>query len=248
MPLIGSTAYSQVSQITSLARSLLNDAQGNWATDAVLLPYVNSIYRTTQRKIADAGGAEFVTDGPEEFVIKAVAVPDPGTTVVLNDAGVPPNQLPANLLLPLKLWERPNLSTQEFVEMTDLTQHGGLPSRLQGATLGVWEFKTDGIYFIGATQDTQIRLRYTAALPDLAGPTDIILIRGAQECLAQGAAALTGLARGSPLAEKMDDLYKDSVEDVIQMNVRAQQNAGVRRRPFRSSRRAGRYGLGDWNW
>ncbi len=237
MPLIQTTAYNSAGQITLLMRSLLNDAAGNTFTDAVLLPYANSAYRTVQRKVANAGGAGFTTDN---VLIVIAAVPanqiDPGTEVVLNDASLVPNQLPSNLLLPLKIWERPNLSTQDFAEMRDVTQHGGLPSRLQGQALNEWEWRTDGIYFVGATQDTQIRLRYTAAFPDLTGPTDMILIRGAQEAIAYSGVGLSGLARGSPLAEKIDVLASDAIEDVISMNVRAQQNAGVRRRSFRSRR------------
>jgi hypothetical protein len=235
VPLIPSVAYGQVGSVTSLVRSLLNDAAANVFTDAVLLPYLNDIYLTLQKKVANAGGGEFITDDVL-LVVPLVAVPDPGTQVVLNDATLPPNQLPANLIVPLKLWERPNLSTQDFVEMVDLTEHGGLPSRWQGFTLGVWEWRTDGVYFIGATQDTQIRLRYEQSFPPLSGPTDVILLRGSSNAIAHGTAALAGMARGSPLAEQMENLFTDSVEDVIVENVRRQQNAGVRRKSYRSRR------------
>src|SRR5208283_1065742 len=242
-PMMGSSAYGQVSQVTSLIRSLLMDAAGNWATDAVLIPYVASAYRTVQRKLANAGSDLFITDDVE-LVIFAVsaAQQDPGTVVVLNDAGAPPNQLPSNLLNPLKLWERPNLSTVDFEEMENWTSKGGLPSRLQGASLDDWEFRTDGLYFIGATQDTQIRLRYNAAFPDLTGPTDVVLIRGAQEALAYVAAGLAGIARGAPLAEQMEQLATDYIEDLISANVRAQQNQGTRRRPYGRRCRSGMLG------
>jgi hypothetical protein len=62
--------------------------------------------------------------------------------VVINSViGVvaPPNQLPTDLLVPVELWERANGSTDEFAEMVDLTRHGGLPSRMQGVVLSVWE-------------------------------------------------------------------------------------------------------------
>ncbi len=80
MPVVGSSAYNTAGQITSLVRSLLNDAQGNLFTDTVLLPYLNSAYRKVQRAIGNAGGgtgcftagfdqrcdgaAEPVADGP----------------------------------------------------------------------------------------------------------------------------------------------------------------------------------------
>lgn len=235
MPLLGSSAYNSAAQVTALIRPLVNDQPGNWATDTILLPYLNSIYRTIQRKIAAAGGGGFIADNIELVVAAvAAALQDPSTQVVLNDATAAPNQLPSNLLVPLKIWERPNLSKIDFVEMTDLTLHGGLPSRIQTQALQDWEWRGDGIYFVGATQDTQIRLRFRAAFPDLTGPTDVILVRGAQECLAYGAAGLVGLARGSPFADKMEGLFSDCVEDVIQENVQSQQYAPVRRRPFRS--------------
>jgi len=244
MPLSGSSAYNTAGQIFTLTQSLLNDAVINWATPAVLLPYLNAAYRTLQRKVANAGGGGFITD---DVLLVLPAVPalqqDPGTQAVINDATPPPNQLPSNLLIPLKLWERPNLSTQDFCEMTDLTNKGGLPSRLQGMTLGVWEWRTDGLYFIGAQQDTQLRLRYQSAFPDLVGPNDVILVRGAQEALAFMTAGLAGMARGSPLSDKAELLSTDAQEDVILENVRANQVSGVRRRAYSNrsgARRGGR--------
>src|SRR5579859_1931708 len=232
MPLIGSTAYNTAGIVTSLVRSLLNDAAGNVYTDAVLLPYLNSQYRRVQRKLANTGSNLFITDDVL-LVVKAIpaAQQDPGTQTVLNDATPPPNQLPANLLAPSKLWERPNGTTQDFVEMVDLTSHGGLPSRLQGSTLDVWEWRSDGVYFVGATQDTQIRLRGEYALPDLTGAQDVILIRNAQEALAFGTAAAAATPRGSELGVKYDAAAEDSIEDLVGFYVRKQQGSGTRRRP-----------------
>lgn len=233
MPILGSTAYNTLGSVTSLVRSLLNDQNSNVFTDTVLLNYANSAYRTLQRKVANVGGGGFISD---DVLLVIPAVPaaqqDPGTQVVLNDASTPPNQLPQNLLVPLKIWERPNLSSQDFAELVDLTNHGGLPSRLQGMFLDVWEWRTDGIYFIGATQDIQIRLRYQAAYPDLTGPNDFILIRGAQEAIAYVTAGLAGMARGAPLAEQMEQLAVDYIEDVILENVRTNQVSATRRRAY----------------
>lgn len=236
MPLVASTAYNQLAGVNNLIRSLLNDKSANVFTDNVLTPYVNSAYRTIQRKISNAGGGEFKTDNVY-FIIPAIPEPDQTVQAVLNDAGYDFDgalqQLPTNLLQPIKIWERINLSNQDFIEVHDLTEDGGLPARRQSTRLQFWEWRTDGIYFPGALQDTQIRLRYQSFLPDLIDQNDFILIRGAQECIAQGAAALAAGSRGSPMAEKMDNLFNDSVEDVIVENVRTNQSTGKRRRPFR---------------
>jgi len=233
MPVVGSSAYNTAGQITSLVRSLLNDAAGNLFTDTVLLPYANSAYRKLQRAIGNAGGGGFIQDDAL-LVVTAVTETDTSLQVSITDATAPPNQLPTDLLVPLKIWERPNLSTDDFVEMVDLSQHGGLPSRVQDVTLSVWEWRADGIYFLGATQDTQIRLRYSKAYPDFTDSTSPVLVRNSQEAIAYATAALAGWARGSPLAEKWDDAASDAIEDLVSAAVRREQQTQRRRRPFSS--------------
>jgi hypothetical protein len=230
MPVVGSSAYNTAGQITSLVRSLLNDAQGNLFTDTVLLPYANSAYRKLQRALGNAG---FIQDDVL-LVVTAVTQVDTSLQVSITDATAPPNQLPTDLLVPVKIWERPNLSTDDFLEMVDLSQHGGLPSRAQDVTLSVWEWRADGIYFIGATQDTQIRLRYSKAYPDLTDSTSPVLVRNAQEAIAYATAALAAWSRGSPLAERWDQAATDAIEDLVITAVRREQQSSRRRRPYSS--------------
>jgi hypothetical protein len=233
MPVVGSSAYNTAGQITCLVRSLLNDAQGNLFTDTVLLPYANSAYRKLQRALGNAGGGGFIQDDVL-LVVSAVAQTDPSLQVSITDATAPPNQLPTDLLLPMKIWERPNGSSDDFIEMVDLTQHGGLPSRPQDVTLSIWEWRADGIYFIGATQDTQIRLRYSKAYPDFTDSTSPVLVRNAQEAIAYATAALAAWSRGSPLAERWDEAAADAIEDLVSEAVRREQQSQRRRRPFSS--------------
>ena len=231
MPVVGSSAYNTAGQITSLVRSLLNDAPGNLFTDTVLLPYANSAYRKVQRALANAGGGGFLQDDVL-LVVTAVAQTDTSLQVSITDATAPPNQLPTDLIVPVKIWERHNGSTDDFLEMVDLTQHGGLPSRVQDVTLSVWEWRADGIYFLGATQDTQIRLRYAKAYPDFTDATSPVLIRNAQEAIAYATAATAAWARGSPLAEKWDEAAADAIEDLVSAAIRREQNSARRRRPY----------------
>jgi hypothetical protein len=233
MPIVGSTAYNTAGQITTLVRALLNDSAGNLFTDGLLMPYVNSAYRKVQRGLANVGAGSFIVDNAT-LVVPAVAQVDPSVQIVISDATAPPNQLPTDLLVPLKLWERPAVagSTDDFREMADLTWHGGLPSRPQGTTLDVWEWRADGIYFLGATQNTQVRIRYQKAFPDLVDATSSVLIRNAQEALAYLTAAMAAMARGSPLASQWDDVGQDALEDLISAVVRREQQTVRRRRPF----------------
>jgi hypothetical protein len=231
MPVVGSSAYNTAGQITALVRSLLNDSQGNLFTDTVLLPYANSAYRKVQRAISNGGGGGFIQDDVL-LVVTAITQTDTSLQVSITDATAPPNQLPTDLLVPVKLWERPNGSSDDFLEMVDLSQHGGLPSRAQDATLSVWEWRADGIYFLGATKDTQIRLRYLKAYPDLTDSTSPVLVRNAQEAIAYATAALAAWSRGSPLAERWDGAAADAVEDLVTAAVRREQQSARRRRPF----------------
>ena len=233
MPVVGSSAYNSAGQITSLVRSLLNDSQGNLFTDAVLLPYANSAYRKVQRALGNSGAGGFISDDAL-LVVAAVPAQDPSLQVSITDATAPPNQLPADLLVPVKLWERANGSSDDFAEIVDLTRHGGLPSRMQDVVLSVWEWRADGIYFLGATQDAQIRLRYLKAFPDFTDATSPVLIRNAQEAIAYATAALAGWARGSPLAEKWDEAAADAIEDLVVQVARREQQSSRRRRPFSS--------------
>jgi hypothetical protein len=233
MPVVGTTAYNTAGQITALVRSLLNDAAGNLFTDTVLLPYVNAAYRKAQRTLANVQSGSFLTDNVL-LVVSAVPAVDASVQVSITDATAPPNQLPPDLLVPSKLWERPNLSTNDFVEMVDLTDHDGLPSEPQGQALLYWEWRADGLYFLGATQDTQIRLRYQKSYPDLVDSTSPVLIRNSQEALAYAAAAMAGAARGAPQAERWDAAAADALEDLLVRATQREQQTGRRRRPFSS--------------
>src|SRR5258708_4354704 len=201
MPVVGSSAYNTAGQITAIIRSLLNDASGNLFTDGLLMPYVNSAYRKVQRALAAAGQETFLVDDVL-LVVPAVSAVDPSLQVVIDDSTAPPNQLPTDLLTPMEIWERANGSSNDFVRMVDVTSSGGLPAIGQGMTLGIWEWRQDGLYFLGATQDTQIRLRYQKSYPDFTDATSPVLIRNSQEALAYAAAAMAGAARGAPQPER----------------------------------------------
>src|SRR2546430_14200548 len=131
-------------------------------------------------------------------------------TLSLHDA-LPIYQLPPNLLEPLKIWERLSGSNDAFAEMDNKTYSGGLASREQGERLLEWEWRGDGIYFIGATTDTQIRLRYRRSLDDLIDGTSAILVRNAQESMAYFTASMAGAARGSPVAETWGKAADDAL-------------------------------------
>jgi hypothetical protein len=232
MPVIGTTTYNTAGQITSLVRSLLNDAAGNLFTDGALMPYLNSAYRKVQRALENVQSGSQLSDDAL-LLVPALAAIDPAARVAITDASDASGQLPSDLLVPLRMWERPYGSDGDFAEMVDLSNQGGLPSEAQTSTLRYWEWRADGIYLLGATQDTQVRLRYRKAFPDLQDSSSPVLIRNAQEALAFFTAALASAARGAPQAVRWDDAGADALEDLIARATQRAQYSGRRRRPYR---------------
>jgi hypothetical protein len=189
-----------------------------------------------QRALSAAGQETFLVDDVL-LVVPAVTAVDPSLQVMINDCTAPPNQLPTDLLVPLDLWERANGSSDDFMLMTDVTARGGLPAVEQELTLGVWEWRQDGLWFVGATQDTQIRLRYQKSFPDFTDGTSVVLVRNAQEAIAYTGAAMAALARGSPLFEDWSNAAQDALEDLISTSVRRDQRGARRRMPYSSRNR-----------
>src|SRR5258707_470894 len=185
-----------------------------------------------------AGSPLFRTDDVL-LVVTAVPSVDISVQVVINDATPSPNNLPQNLLEPLKIWERQNGTQEDFVEMINLTYQGGLPARQQDSRLIEWEWRSDGIYFIGALTDTQIRLRYRRSLDDLVDGNSTILIRNSQEALAYYTASMAGASRGSPLAGTWETMAEDAKDKLVAAAVRQQQFSPRRRRPYGARRGIG---------
>jgi hypothetical protein len=98
--------------------------------------------------------------------------------------------------------------------------------------LEYWEWRGDGLYFIGATSDTQIRLRYQKAYPDFVDATSPVLIRNAQEAIAYFTAAMAGAARGAPEASRWDAAGADALEDLLVRATQREQHTTRRRRPY----------------
>jgi hypothetical protein len=243
---VPNSAYATAGYVGALAAAkLLDPAQSVFVTpyplpaaqptsvQVNLIPYMAEGYRKIQSALAAAGSPTFNTDN-YQCVISAYTGTDPGAEVSLLFTSTPPNNLPPDMVAPLKLWERMNGSQDDFVEMEDATDSGGLPSVQQGSALQYWEWRGDGIYFIGANQDNQIRIRYQRALADITDATSPIMILRAQNALASWTAASAAAARGAPGAQAYASEFDDSLEDLVSAATRREQRVTRRRRPYAS--------------
>lgn len=224
MPVVSTTAYDQAEDALNLARSLANDAAGAVFSDAVLLPFLNSAYRALQRQLAEAGVSVLIAQADLDLPLTNGVTP-----IYLSDVSTP--QLPTDLLAPHQLWEQATGSSDIFTPMEKIT--GGLPNFAPGPNLRMWEWRTDTIQLVGATQEITVRLRYEKSLPAIVLGTDPIQIRSSLDPLAHAVAGMAARSRGAQaLAADMFALAETGAEELIERYVRPEQFKGRRRRPY----------------
>lgn len=242
-----------VGTITQAVRVSLNDAAGNVFTDAVLLPFFNLAYNDMGSELENNGDETFIED--EAFLtVPAISGSDPSAQVIVSDTAIviaqagnvstflnpaeaanPANFLPVDLYRPMRLQERMGGSSDNFVDMTDRTSKGGLPSWGQGSTsLIYWEWREDGLCFTGATSDVQLRLRYQKMLLAVSDPTASIAVRNGQNYLTFQTAYLAARSKGSPRAAEFKGDADESLHKMLVAVARTQKP--FRRRPHSSRR------------
>jgi len=221
---------------------------GKKYTDTILLPYVNSAYRGLQRALKAAGSTE-LKEASAFVEVPGLTFTDSSAQVFLSFEGltidsdadpapefsVPPlGQLPADLLTPVKVWERRSGSSDEFIPLVDLSETGGLPSRPQGSVLGIYEWAGDSLVFLGATQDNAIKLRYERSLPAVNDGAAQLFVLNSEDYHAFAVAATASASRGGREGQQWAANAEDCKENLIAAEVRRQQAVPRRRRAFSS--------------
>jgi hypothetical protein len=228
MPGIPSSAYGTAEGVLTLARSIINDARipgGDVLLDGAVFtfPYLNAAYADVQYDLENAG-AEGFTQTAWLLGIPQIPVTDPGARVLINDGGTQiayPNQG----------------TTNEPIEMRQ--PKNGLPAINQGSSLGLWEWRTDSIVLLGANVWIDALLRYHRQLPALNLPTDSVPIRGVQNAVAFYVAALFAGARGSPVAQALEQQGDHALDQFTRRLTRRKQFTSHRRRPYSLRARRG---------
>jgi hypothetical protein len=236
MPVVATTRYGTAGQALALARALLNDPAGALWSDAVLLPLLNAAYRDLQQELANAGVR--VLEGRVELDLPLVTAG--GSTLAPNPPRLADDTtpaLPADLLVPWTLEERPTGSSDPFVPMERIVN--SFPDELApGPQLRLWGWWADAIWFIGATQPVTVRIRYERALGPLATADDPVLIPAATDALGFDTAALAARSRGvTALAADLGRSAAALREKIIVRYTRPEQFKARRRRPYGWRRR-----------
>lgn len=250
MPVAPQSGFPVVEDVTTLWRAIVNDTftgvggkQGRICSDDApfTLPYLNSAFRTLQRKLRLQG----VT-----FPIKDNVILNNLTPVVQQNVAVQvfvgyngyfdgttmhaTPKLPSDLLQPYVVQEQVVGSGFAFIPMIQPDE--GIPSMLQGPYFGYWEWRNYAIYMPGSISVENIRLRYQSGQPPLDIPpadfsSTAINIMDCQEALANMMAAMYGRARGAnpQVLASIDKAAEDAIDDMAEEYVRRSQTVAYRR-------------------
>ena len=227
---------------------ILNDSEvqgGDVVTDTAPFSFqlLNGAYERVQIELATVG-VETYTNDAWLLGLPSMPMVDPEGRLVVDDTGTTityPNgigdsfylspQLPTDLVVPLKLWERQN-NTSQFTGPPMKQPNDGLLNMEQQTFLIDWEWKNDGIRFRGALQVQDVKIKYEKMLPQLAAVTDPVPIRGVTNAAAYHAARIFVESRGGAVAPMYAKNAQDEIFLLQSVSARRRQRKQVRRAPY----------------
>lgn len=231
MPITPLTNYPTLEEAANLIRTLVND-DGAGATGKVgegqiivddatvsvkLRNAMNSALLWLYQSMGNIGDPTLVADNyvvlnlPVVHGSNGIGSPDPATQVSLGYAGFfDGNQwnsnfkLPTNMLEPIRVWQRITSTNLPFKPVPQAQD--GLAPNWQGNYLGEWEWREDGIWFNGAIQNCDVRIRYRKKLSLFYGTaidysTTFIPLMGCTNAVANYAAKIIEASLGNPDVE-----------------------------------------------
>jgi hypothetical protein len=247
MPILASSGYNTAEDVLNRVRFIINDSEvagGDVLTDTNPFTFsvLNTGYERVQKELASVG---LEVSQVEVWIIGLPIMPitDPEGRMIIDDTGtniIYPGgvgdifsltpQLPTDLVLPLKLWERQTGTTDFLNPMVQ--PNTGLLDMTPQTFLYDWEWKTDGLRFRGATQSQDIKLLYRKKLPLLVAPTDPVPIRDVTNAAAYYAAAAFVSSRGGAVAPAFKQEAVEEIQLYKMDSARRRQRKQVRRRPY----------------
>jgi hypothetical protein len=255
MPVLAGSAYNTAEDVLNRLRVFLNDSEiagGDVVTDTAPFSFqlLNGAFESVAYSLSVVGDETFTK---EAWMLALPVMPtiDPEARLVIDDTGtsiIYPSgvgntfaatpQLPLDLIVPFALWER-QAGTSTFTGPPMKQANDGLLNMQQQQSLIDWEWKSDGLYFRGATQSEDVKIKYLKRLAQLAATTDPVPIRGVVNAAAYEAAKIFCASRGGAILPQFKAEAEAEVFKLKQMIVSRKQRKQVRRQPY--SGRGGRY-------
>jgi hypothetical protein len=242
MPVLVSSSYVNVEEIANRIRAIANDMlysqAGEILTDTgnLLFPLMNDALEWFQNEVNNHGVETFEKETVLTPILP-IAVNDPGVQVEVSDTGYFDGVnsyntpvVPADLLVPHRLWERQTGSTEQWVPMVQKLD--GLPSVPQGARLGIWEWREDMLVMPGATVSNDLRLRYDGSMAAFATVNDVLYFRGGAGPIAYKTVSTYMMSKNPDMAELAAGEAKNRLAQLTIRSSRMKQRAPVSRRSY----------------
>lgn len=245
--------FPTMEDVMQLARAMVNDLfpgvagqVGRILSDSspFTIIYLNSAFRTIQRKLRNEGCTFPIVDGYIITGLPPVVNPDPGIFCQISQLGYNNGtqvfaalKLPSDCFNVQRCRQRQTNTNLQFTTM--IPANGGLSSQYQNNWLGMWEWRGYSIFFNGSTQQQDMMIRYTQGQPPLAAPpadfsTTQIAIQDSQEALAAHVAWMYGSTRGGNAAgvASAKATRDEAIDDMALEQIRAKQVETARRASY----------------
>ena len=200
-------------------RSLADDPDATYATDAFLLPLINQKYEELYNRMLSTG-AEFESKAVEIFSVQ----PQTSDLSAYDGAGQPLELM----MQPLTLeWKMAGLVSTNYKPAALVDK---VKDVLPNQFVEDWEWRVGIIYITPCSLPVDLRIRGDFLFASLANDQDAVsAAKNFGHALAYGAAALVGAVRGNQAWVQIYTLLQDNaVDDVMQYLTRKDQ-AKIRR-------------------
>lgn len=249
MPAVQTTPYDTAEAVMNRARVFANDAGLSLAGEllADTQPYVPEILNAAFEVLQDDMTLDGIETMSEEIILTAiptVATPDPAVQVTISYTGTNNGTtnsalpaLPADMLGPLRMWERPTGTTGQYVPM--IQRLDGLPSLTQSNFFRWWQWIGDAIVLIGSVQQNDIKVRYNKILSALVltpQPSQVPILR-CKNALAWKVVEIFASGRGPEGVAYAQSQYEREYARLTGRTTKRRQRAVARRIPWGGRRR-----------
>lgn len=210
-------------QIMDRAAALLSDPSRITFTYTLQLPFLLIAWDELQEDLVSASIMDV-----EETTSAAISV-TVGTTELTSGA-------PADLLFPLKLWERAVGGTDSDWE--EMEEKESDPDEVAVDKLDNWWWSENVIKFKGATTTRQIKIRYQKELATIGSDATVIPVTNCKSFLSHRTAAIIAGTRGNKIkAASLDSKADVFRERLLSTKVKDMQDGPVRPHRYGASRR-----------
>jgi hypothetical protein len=200
-----------------LSSALLNDATQTLYNYTIQLPFLKMVMEDLDQQLTLNGN-------PINLISEAeIDVP-------LGDIAL---SLPAAFFLPISLMEKGDTDTKfwPMTQRADVTQL----QLDQTNVLGYWDFRHNGINFIGSIVDRTVKLTYWRQLAELIDEDSLVEVASAKNMLALKTAALCAenIGGNEQRANRLEARSGIALDTLLSLGTKNNQGIRVRRRPFR---------------